>query len=78
AYPVRGGPAAEANVELLQDGKLVVRIPIPLAPADSAGRIKQVGRLPLDPLVPGTYELRAVVKQGTQQVSSFTILRIVD
>jgi VWFA-related protein len=78
AYPVKGGPAPEAVIELLQDGKAVAQLPIPLAAIDAGGRIKQVGRLPLDQLAPGTYELRAVVKQGTQQVSSAAILRIVD
>ena len=42
---------------------------MPLAAADASGRIQQVGRLPIDQLAPGTYELRAIVRQGTEQVS---------
>jgi hypothetical protein len=78
AYPVKDGPTPETLIQVMHDGQAVAQIPMPLAPADSAGRVKQVGRLPLDPFSPGTYELRAVVKQGTQQVSSVTMLRIVD
>jgi hypothetical protein len=45
---------------------------------DAAGRVQQLGRLPIDQLPAGTYELRAVVKQGETQVSGSTILRIID
>ena len=37
---------------------------MPLPAADASGRIQQVGRLPLDQISAGTYELRVVVKQG--------------
>ena len=40
------------------------------------GRIQQVGRLPLAQLAPGTYELWAVVKQGSEQAFRSTMLRI--
>ena len=36
------------------------------AAADTTGRIQQVGRLPIGELTPGTYELRAVVSQGSE------------
>jgi VWFA-related protein len=75
-YPAQSGAAPEASIELLQDGKLVAQLPMPLPAADSSGRIQQAGRLPLDQLAPGTYELRAVVRQGTDQVSRSTMLRI--
>jgi hypothetical protein len=55
-----------------------VQLPMPLAPSDAAGRIQQVGRLPLDQLAAGTYELRAVVKQGSEQVFRSTMLRIAE
>jgi hypothetical protein len=77
-YPVKGAPAPESIIELLRDGTSVAQLPMPLAAADSAGRIKQVGRLPLDQIAPGTYELRAIVKQGASQVSRFTLLHIID
>jgi VWFA-related protein len=78
AYPAPGGAALESVLELLQDGKALAQVPITLAPADASGRIQQVGRLPVDQLQPGTYELRAVVKQGDAQVFRSTLLRIVD
>jgi hypothetical protein len=43
---------------------------------DATGRAAQVGRLPLDQLTAGTYELRAIVKQGDQQVSRSAMLRV--
>jgi hypothetical protein len=49
-----------------------------LGAVDASGRIQQVGRLPLDQLPAGTYDLRAVVKQGNAQVCRSTMLRIVE
>jgi hypothetical protein len=77
-YPAQGAPAPESVILLLKDGKPVVQLPMPLAPSDAAGRIQQVGRLPLDQLAAGTYELRAVVKQGSEQVFRSTMLRIAE
>jgi VWFA-related protein len=78
AYPAPGGAALESVLELLQDGRVLAQVPITLAPVDPSGRIQQVGRLPIDQLQPGTYELRAVVKQGDAQVFRSTMLRILD
>ncbi|PYR87846.1 MAG: hypothetical protein DMF84_30490 [Acidobacteria bacterium] len=75
-YPVKGKSAPESVIELLQNGNAVAQQPMPLAAADDSGRIQQLGRLPLDHLAPGTYELRAVVKQGDEQVFGSTFLRI--
>jgi VWFA-related protein len=78
AYPAKGGPAPESVLELLADGKALAQVPIALGPADASGRIQQVGRLPVDQLQPGTYELRAIVKQGATQVARSAMLRIVE
>ena len=78
AYPAPGRAAPESVIELLQDGKTVAQVPIPLAAADRMGRIQQTGRLPIEQLPPGTYELRAVVKQGDAQAFRSTMLRIVE
>ena len=40
---------------------------MPVPPADANGRIQQLGRLPIDQLAPGTYELRAIAKQETNR-----------
>lgn len=77
-YPVRGGSAPESVLELLQNGGRVAQLPVPLPAADALGRIQQVGRLPLDRLAPGTYELRAVVTQSGEQTVRSTMLRIVE
>jgi hypothetical protein len=77
-YPAATGPAPTATIELMQNGKLVAQLPMPLAGADPSGRIQQVGRLPIDQLPPATYELRAIVQQGSQTAASTTMLRIVE
>jgi VWFA-related protein len=77
AYPAQGA-APEATIVLLQNGKPLAQIPMPLGAADKSGRVQQVGRLPLEALPPGTYELRAQVKQGSDQVARSTMLRVVE
>jgi VWFA-related protein len=74
-YPARAGSSPAAAIELLQNGKPVAELPMTMNAAD-AGRIQQIGRLPLERLAPGTYELRAVVRQGAEQVVRSTMLRV--
>jgi VWFA-related protein len=76
-YPAKGSAAASV-IELLQDGKAIAQIPMNLGAANASGRIQQAGRLPIDQLPSGTYELRAIVKQADTQVFRSTMLRIVD
>lgn len=78
AYTVKGAPAPESALDLVQNGKSVALVPLPLSSADSNGRIQQLGRLPIANLPAGTYELRAIVKQGSEQISRSTMVRIVD
>jgi hypothetical protein len=77
-YPARGGAAPEAVLDLLQNGKALGQIPLPFAAADANGRIQQTGRLPIDQLAPGTYELRVAVKQGSTQLARTATLRITE
>ena len=77
-YPVLNDAKPEAAIELLQNGKLVAQVPMPVAETDSAGRVQQVGRLPLEQLQPGTYEMRAIVRQGSTQLSRSTLITIVN
>ena len=77
-YPAKSGPAPEAALQLLQDGKGIAELPMQLGEADKSGRIQQVGRLPLGSLAAGTYELRAIVKQGQQQLFRSATLYIVE
>jgi VWFA-related protein len=75
-YPAKPGPAPEAVLQLLEDGKPLAELPMTLNAADSKGRIAQVGRLPIDRIATGDYELRVVVKQGQQQMSRSVSLRL--
>jgi len=68
----------ESSIELVQNGKPVAQIPMAVADPDANGRSQQVGRLPLGQLQPGTYELRAIVRQGSTQVSRSTLISIID
>ncbi len=77
-YPGKGGSGPDVIIELVQNGKPVVQLPMPVPPADANGRIQQLGRLPIDQLAPGTYELRAIAKQGDQQLARSTLVRIVE
>ena len=66
----------DVTIQLVQNGKLISEMPMAVAAADSE-RIQQLGRLPLDGVAPGTYELRAVVKQGADQlVTRLTLLSV--
>jgi VWFA-related protein len=78
AYPAAGAPPVEAVLELLQNGTAVAQLPLPLAAADANGRIQQVGRVALAQLTPGTYDLRVVVKQGSEQVFRSVLVRVID
>jgi VWFA-related protein len=76
-YPGRGA-APEATLDLLSNGKPIGQLPLTLGAPDAAGRIQQTGRLPIDQLAPGTYELQIVVKQGTTQVVRNATFRLTD
>jgi VWFA-related protein len=77
-YPAPQGGAPSGAIELLQNGTAVAQVPMPLGGADSAGRIQTVGRLPIESLAPGTYELRAIVKQRSDQIFRSAMLHIVE
>jgi len=76
-YPAKG-PKAEARLELLQNGRPLATLPLPLDQPDSAGRIQQVSRLPTAAVPPGTYDLRVIITQGSQQIVRSTVIRLVE
>ena len=53
-----------------------MQLPMAVAAVDPGGRIQQLGRLPLDPLSSGTYELRAIVTQGAGRAARSAVVRI--
>ncbi|MGH8636992.1 MAG: VWA domain-containing protein [Burkholderiales bacterium] len=61
-------PAVRADVQLLRNGQALAEAPVQLAAA-TGSRIQHVGRLPIDALPTGTYELRVLVTKGTEEVS---------
>jgi hypothetical protein len=77
-YPIAGVPAPQALLELIQNGKPLAQVPLPLDAADSSGQIQQVGRLPIAEIPVGTYELRVIVKQGTEQVFRSAMVHVAD
>lgn len=77
-YPSDAASIPEAALQLLQDGKLLAELPMSLNGTANDRRIQQVGRLPLDRIAPGTYELRAVVKRGQQQLFRSAMLRVTE
>jgi VWFA-related protein len=77
-YPVPKEAKPESAIELLQNGTPVAQIPMPVAETDAAGRVQQVGRLPLEQLQPGTYEMRAIVSQGSTRLARSTLITIVN
>jgi hypothetical protein len=77
-YPVQGGPVPQSAIELLLNDTLVAQVSLPLPPPDGSGRIQEVGRLPLDKIAPGLYEVRVIVQQGPTQLSRSTMLHVID
>jgi VWFA-related protein len=78
-YPATPGPAPQVVLQVLSNGKALAQIPMPEGIGDEQGKALNVfGRLPIDQLAPGTYELQMVVKQGATQLSRNTMLRIVE
>lgn len=59
----------QATLALLRGGAEVATLPLPLDKPDATGRIQQVGRLPLAPIPPGSYELRVTLEGGGEKVS---------
>ena len=78
-YPKQPGPAPEAILILVSNGAPLAQLPLAAGAGDERGTALNVnGRLPIEQLAPGTYELRAVVKQGTTQLSRTATLRITE
>ncbi|HTS64874.1 MAG TPA: VWA domain-containing protein [Candidatus Acidoferrales bacterium] len=67
---IAGKPAVE--IEFLQGGKSLTKVPMLLPDADSEGRIPYVMTIPAASIPPGEYDIRAVARQGasTAQVTA--------
>jgi hypothetical protein len=74
--PAKGGAATTAELEILQGGKSLAKLPLPLPAADASGRIQFASALPLDSLSAGSYELKISVSDAKSAVSrsaAFTV-----
>jgi VWFA-related protein len=72
-YPdaaVAGAPGVE--VEFLQGGKSLTKVPMQLPAADFQGRIPYVMTIPAQAIPVGVYEVRATARQGTTSASAST------
>jgi VWFA-related protein len=67
-----------AVLELIKNGAPLAQVPLELPGADATGRIQELGRLPLDAIPAGSYELRVVVKQGPEQVYRSTMFQLTE
>jgi VWFA-related protein len=71
AFAVQPGksPITGATMTLLKGGQVVGQAPLQLEKPDASGTIHQIGRLPMDALDPGAYEIRVAVQSGTVAVA---------
>lgn len=67
-------PAVE--IEFLQGGKSLQKVPMQLPDADAMGRIPFVLTIPAAAIPPGSYEVRATAKQGASEAQAQTTVRI--
>ena len=74
-YPAAGS-RPDVVIQLVQNGKVATEMRMEVATDAAAGRIQQLGRLPIDQLAPGIYELRAIVTQGDERVLRSTMVTV--
>ena len=78
AFAVTPGTTAitGVTVSLVKGGQVVGQAPLDLDKVDVAGVVHQTGRLPIDALEPGIYEIRVAVQGGTVGVVRSTRVTI--
>lgn len=75
-YPdstVAAKPAVE--IEFIQNGKSLTKVPMELPPPDAQGRIPYLMTIPAEAIPAGTYEVRATARQGASTAISSTSIR---
>jgi hypothetical protein len=65
-----------ATMTLVKSGQVLGQAPLTLEKPDASGVIRQIGRLPIDALEPGAYEIRVAVQSGTVAVARSTRVTI--
>ena len=78
AFTIQPGkaPVTGATMTLVKGGQVLGQAPLTLETPDATGVIHQIGRLPLDALEPGAYEIRVAVQSGTVAVARSTRVTI--
>ena len=69
-----GRPAVE--MEFLQSGKVLTKVPMQLPAADAQGRIPYLMTIPAESIPSGSYEVRATARQAASVASSSTTIVI--
>jgi VWFA-related protein len=64
------------DIEFLQAGKSLAKVPMQLPPPDAQGRIPYVMTVPVASIPPGTYDVRAIARQGDSSVQTTATIRI--
>jgi hypothetical protein len=76
-YPDSSIPAAPGvDIEFLQDGKALTKVPMQLPAADSQRRIPYLMTVPAESIPTGNYEVRATATQGAATSSTSLLIRI--
>jgi len=68
--------APGVEVEFLQSGKSLTKVPMQLPAADAQGRIPYLMTIPAESIPSGTYEVRATARQGNTSASASTMILI--
>jgi hypothetical protein len=71
---ISAAPAVE--IEFLQSGKVLTKVPMQLPAADAQGRIPYLMTIPAESIPSGSYEVRATARQAASAASSSTMIVI--
>ena len=71
---IAAAPAVE--IEFLQAGKSLTKVPMQLPAADAQGRIPYLMTIPAESIPSGSYEVRATARQGATVASAATMILI--
>ena len=72
-----GAKAPDATLSLLEKGSTIASVPLALGTADETGKFIAVGRVPLDKVPAGTYQLQITVGSGAGAPSRAAPLTVV-
>ena len=71
---ISAAPAVE--IEFVQSGKVLTKVPMQLPAADAQGRIPYLMTIPAESIPSGSYEVRATARQAASAASSSTMILI--